>query len=299
MKTLLIGADGLLGSYWFKTLKTKMPEGKVVGTSRRSTSTSDLVFLDLLESTESRLNTIFKDHQPTIVIYLAGVTNVDECELNQKIASRLNTDAPTLIAKICRKENAQFVFLSSDHLFGGEVGRLFTEETSTSPSNFYAKTKAMAEKMILNENKKALVIRTNFYGKSISKKPSFTDWIYKNLTENCKINIASDIYFNPVFMGDLVQVVHLLVEKKCFGIYNIASDERISKSDFVLKFARYFDLKVELISTYEEASSPRPVKRPLEMSLSNQKVKSITGYNFGDTLAGFQKLKDEMEGCVI
>lgn len=298
MKTLLIGADGLLGSYWLKKFSELYPGDEIKGTTRRTSASNNKIFLELSRSCIENFEKILQDFKPEVVIYLAGVTNVEDCEREKESALLMNAEIPAAMAKTCRTHTVKFLYISTDHLFG-DTGSYFTEEEPTVLVNYYAHSKKIAEDLVLKNDPNALVIRTNFYGKSIATKPSFTDWIEKNLKDHVEIKMGDDIFFNPIFMGDLVKASHLLLEKKLSGIFNVTSDDRLSKFAFATMYAKFFGLNFELIKPFNQKEFPREVRRPSEMSLSNAKLKMATGIEIGKTLDGFEKLKKEMERSSI
>ena len=275
------------------SFKDIYPDQKIVGTTRRSSQTQDKIQLELTGISNNEIHELLKKLRPESVVYLAGITNVEDCEKEKGLALDLNANIPAMIAGECKAQAVKFLYISSDHLFGDE-GSLFLENEIPVLVNYYAYSKRLAEEMILKNYPEALIVRTNFYGKSLSSKTSFSDWIYNSLVKNVEIKIATDIFFNPVFMGDLVRVCHILLDKNQSGLFNVTSDERISKYDFVVKFAKTFALDSDLVKSFSEELNPRPVRRPLEMSLCNLKMKNITEYPIGDTAKGFERLKKEM-----
>ncbi len=290
MKTLIIGVDGLLGSYWNKKFKDLFPQGEIVGTSRKQENNQ--YFLDLSSSHLSKFNQIIDSEKPEVVAYLVGLTNVEDCEKHKEEADLMNTVIPAQMAEICKKNDIQFVYISTDHLYSNKQ-QMFTENDPTDLVNYYAFTKKKAEELILQKNSKALILRTNFYGKSIASKPSFTDWIEANSLAKNEISIANDVYFNPVYMGDLVTVAYELLAKKCFGIYNVASDEKISKYDFAIQYLKSMNIETKYIKSFSIAERPKAVARPQCMTLSNEKIKKAINYQFGSVASGFDKLKKE------
>lgn len=295
---MIIGADGLLGSYWLKKSLEIFPNLEIRGTSRRLPLTDNFFFLELSSSDLSKFKHYLKNFKPDAVIYLAGITNVDECEKEKKLAVDLNAYVPASMALECKKSDTKFVYISTDHLFGDE-GSYFSEEDEPVLVNYYAYSKKLAEDMILKNHSEALIVRTNFYGRSIASKPSFTDWIGNELKEKREIKLGEDVYFNPVFMGDLVLACHLLLENDHGGIFNITSNERISKYNFALMYAKIFNLQTELIKPFSQRLHPKTVRRPLEMSLSNKKLLGAVDIEIGNTLEGFGKLKKEIERSAI
>lgn len=294
MNILLIGADGLLGSFWLKKSSEYFPQDCVKGTSRKTPTTQDKFHLNLVQKDFSEFKNILKQFRPDAVIYLAGITNVDECEKEKDQALELNANVPAQLAELCFQNKSTFLYISTDHLFG-DTGKFFTEVEPTVLVNHYAHSKKIAEDLVLKNHPESIVVRTNFYGKSVAKKPSFTDWIEQNLKSGQEIKMATDVYFNPVYMEDLIKICHQLIIKKCKGLFNVSSDDRLSKYEFAVQYAKSFNLNEKLIIPFEQKIEPRLVRRPSEMSLSNKKMKDVLHYEIGKTQDGFSKLKQEME----
>ena len=102
-------------------------------------------------------------------------------------------------------------------------------------------------------------------------------------------------YFNPIFMGDLVEISNILLRNNVAGIFNVTSDERISKYDFAIAYAKFFNLPSDLIKPFSQKSHPKEVRRPSEMTLSNKKLKNTIQYKVGSLGEGFSKLREERE----
>ena len=97
----------------------------------------------------------------------------------------------------------------------------------------------MAEKICLKN--KALIFRTNFFGKSISKNKSFTDWIFRSFKMKEKIYLFDDVYFNPLRIDTIVNIISKIVNKKKYkssGIYNLGTKDALYKNEFAIFFAK-------------------------------------------------------------
>ena len=140
---------------------------------------------------------------------------------------------------------------------------------------FRSNSKVLAEKGILKVNKEALIIRTNFYGKSSRYKKSFSDKIFNSLKLNRKIKLFNNVYFTPILIDKLIIVIHKLIEFNKSGIFNITSNQRLSKYKFGLLIAKILKLKFNNIKKIQLEDLKNLTKRPKDMSLSNEKVKKI------------------------
>ena len=133
--------------------------------------------------------------------------------------------------------------------------------------------------MILNENSSALIIRTNFFGWGTSYRSSFSDIVLNTLRLNKKLNLFKDVYYTPILISEFVKIINILILNNDSGIFNIVSNERITKYQFGLLLANKFRLNTNLIQKVSINDNHELVQRPKDMSLNNKKVLSITRYN--------------------
>ena len=105
--------------------------------------------------------------------------------------------------------------------------------------NNYSKHKRMAELVCIKN--KALIFRTNFFGKSLSKNKSFSDWAISSFKNKKKLYLFNDVYFNPLRLSTIVKILSIIIKKKQYsynGIYNLGSKNKISKKEFAILFAK-------------------------------------------------------------
>jgi dTDP-4-dehydrorhamnose reductase len=285
----LTGGSGLLAVNWFFTKRSEY--NIYLGLNKREINPigANIVFTDF--SSEAGLLIQLQKIQPTLVIHTAGLTNVEKCENNPELAFDINVGISSLVAKVTRKLDIPMVHISTDHLFDGRLPML-SEEEPIHAINVYGKTKALAEKAVLEVNPKALIIRTNFYGWGTSYRKSFSDHIIETLRNIQTINLFDDVYYTPILMEKLIQTVHDLLLKKATGIYNVVSDDRVSKYEFGVLIAEKFGFDETLIQKCTLRSETNLVVRPLDMSLSNSKVRELLGRNLGTVKQHLSRLKD-------
>ena len=271
-KIFITGASGLLGFNWIKLTKKRfdiyISENKNFIRFKKKKKYNSSLF------NKKKLSNFLKNNRINFFIHCAALSNIEFCEENKKKCIKLNVALPILLAKICKSLKIKFVFISSDHLFRGD-NKLYKETSKTSPKNHYALSKVLAEKGILKVNKEALIIRTNFYGKSSRYKKSFSDKIFNSLKLNRKIKLFNDVYFTPILIDKLIIVIHKLIEFNKSGIFNITSNQRLSKYKFGLLIAKILKLKFNNIKKIQLEDLKNLTKRPKDMSLSNEKIKKI------------------------
>jgi dTDP-4-dehydrorhamnose reductase len=275
---LITGGSGLLALNWFYN---KRNDFKVyLGLNERQIHPpgSEVLFLDF--SSEFIFIKQLEVINPSMVIHTAGLTNVEICERKPELAYSVNVEISRIVAKATIALNIPMVHISTDHLFKGKKPYL-SESEPVSGINVYAKTKALAEKYVTEINPDSLIIRSNFYGWGTSYRNSFSDQIIQSLRNNQVLNLFDDVHYTPILAEYLIQAVHDLLAIRANGIFNVVSDDRISKYEFGILIADEFKLDKSLIQRASLASQSNFVRRPLDMSLSNQKFKELLGRNLG------------------
>ncbi len=217
---------------------------------------------------------------PSCVIHSAGLTDVEACESEPALAQSLNVDLAVTVASVCAHAAIPLAHISTDHVFDG-TRALLTEADPVAPVNVYGRTKAEAEARVLELYDQALVIRTNFYGWGTSYRRSFSDRIIQGLRRSEPVSLFTDVYYTPILAEVLVATVHDLLDRGEQGLFHVTGDERISKFGFGLKVATHFGLDPALLVPTTFNASGHLTTRPLDMSLSNAKVRALTGHPLG------------------
>ena len=266
---LITGGSGLLATNWANVIKQDYQVILSLHHKNISLSGTKTIKLPLVDS--QNIEQTLKDNKINIVINTVGLTNVDLCEKQPELAQEVNVDTAKNIAIACANTNTKLVHISTDHLFDGNIA-FATETTNTTPLNVYGNTKLAAEITVLAILPSALIIRTNFFGRGTHYRQSFSDTIITALKNNTKIDLFTDVYYTPILIDELVINVHKLIDINAHGIFNVVSNERISKYEFGLKTANIFQLDKTLIKPISINKKSSLTQRPKDMSLANNKL---------------------------
>jgi len=279
LRILLTGGSGLLALNW--ALAVRDFSYVTLGIHQRNVVVRGVNTQKIdLESVENFASSLEKI-APDVVIHTAGLTSVERCESDPKLAHHINVTLTENVAKVCSTAGVQLVYISTDHLFLG-TDKMVDEEHPTSPINVYGKTKAVAEALVLAINPHSLVIRTNFYGWGPSYRKSFSDIIVDSLKSGSELRLFQDVYFSPLLAESVAMLVHKLLTFKERGIYNVVGDESISKYNFGLAIAKEFNFEPTLLIPCKLANQTLLTQRPRDMSLSNNKIKTLLGHPIGN-----------------
>lgn len=275
---LITGGSGLLALNWALTIREDY--SVTLGLHKRNISFVGVETLRIdLESVDSLIH-VFETVHPQFVIHTAGLTSVEECEANPDMAQHVNVVLADNVARACAKLGLPLVHVSTDHFFSGDQS-LVDESHPVAPKNVYGRTKAEAEFRVLATHPGALIVRTNFYGWGTSYRHSFSDIIIEELRSGKELTLFTDVFYTPVLAEIAAQSVHELIHLKASGVFHVVGDERLSKYDFGVKVAEQFHLDSKLIIPGFLTEQVGLVQRPLDMSLSNQKICKLLGRKLG------------------
>ena len=274
MKNILItGGTGLFGLNFYKQFHQKY-NIFLIGNQKRKIFNTKIYYTNLFDT--KKVVFFCKKNKIDTIIHAAAMTSIEDCQKYKKKCFKINVILTKLLNKLCSMKKIKFIFISTDQVFN--KNKSFKGELlKSNPCNYYGYTKSAAEKAVLNDNLDSLVIRTNFFGYGTKYRKSFSDWIIFNIKKNIKINVFDDIYFNPLYLKNLNIYLINLIKLKSKGIFNLVSDEKISKFEFAIKIASVFKLNNKFIIKSKFLLNKNLVKRPRDMTLSNKKLKKKLG----------------------
>lgn len=279
-KILVLGASGLLGSTLVPFLQSRKRNVIVHTRGGDEKARADL-------TDEPQMNVLLNGICPDIIVNLIALTDVDRCETHPNESYLVNVKVVENIAKwaLQSKLGSHLVQISTDHFYDG--AGLKSEEQVTL-LNYYAFSKYAGELAVARMP--ATILRTNFFGRSrCAGRTSFTDWIYDSLTNDKTIQVFDDVYFNPLSLGTLAEVIELAIVKRLRGIFNVGSRNGMSKADFAFSFAAELGLSVRsMMRTTTDKVSYLKTIRPKDMRMECSKFENKGGFKLPD-------LKDEIK----
>tara|TARA_B100001996_G_scaffold380465_1_gene367956 strand:- start:1160 stop:2035 length:876 start_codon:yes stop_codon:yes gene_type:complete len=260
---LLTGAFGQLGTA-LRRVFSKNSDFNIILTSLKIPNSESGISLDVRNKVS--INEIFKSFDIDIIIHLAALTDVDECEKNPIKAKEININGTK---NFCENFDGYFVYISSDYVFDGKNGP-YSENNPVRPINIYGATKLEAEKVVLSKSGDNLIIRSNvIYDYNLNSKASFLNWIIESLKNNKKIKVVNDQYNNPTSADSLAIAIYKSIKNKLNGVAHWADKEIVNRYEFSIKIAKVFDLDAGLISPISSDELNQLARRPLNSGLSS------------------------------
>jgi dTDP-4-dehydrorhamnose reductase len=218
----------------------------------------------------------FRKIKPEVVVHAAALTNVDKCEVDKKLAWKINVEGTENIAKLCKEHDVFLIYISTDYVFDGERG-MYKENDDPAPINYYGFTKLKGEEKVKHIVDEYCIARTSvIYGLiPATGKINFTLWLLEKLKEKEKVKIVTDQWNSPTLNTNLADMLLEIIERKKTGIYHLAGATRINRYRFAELIAKTFKLDSKLITPTSSTEFSWIAKRPQDSSLSVKKAYCI------------------------
>lgn len=271
-KTILItGANGLVGHKACQYLREATP-WTIIGTSRKEGGNVDLVANLTNTSDVDRIrNTI----HPDVIIHTAAISRTDVCEQEQALCLETNVQAT---ANLCKAfPEAKFIFFSTYAVYNTPDGRC-DEECGTSASNYYIQTKLEAEEQVTKMDGYVILRPSVIFGyvQHLQDSKNYFMQLLENIRMKKVMQSPKDQYFNPIHVDIVVEILKRIIENDVCGIFNIGSNEEISKYEFNRTIMERFGFNQKYLEGID--SKLLAVKRPTIGTISSTKVQSELHY---------------------
>lgn len=269
LAVIVIGAGGRLGQALVRSYAARYA---VTGYTH---SQLDLARLNDVERT--------LEAQPCdVLVNAAALTNVDYCEDHRAEASRLNAQAPQLIARICRERGARFIHVSTDYVFDGEKRTPYTEEDPANPISIYGESKREGERQVLETNPAALVLRVSWvFGPD---RPSFVDAILERARQHERVSAVADKFSTPTYTEEIAALLQPFLEGEMpSGILHLANRGACSWQEYAqwaLDCCHRFGVMMKATRVDPVALSEMTnfvARRPVYTVLGTEKFARVTG----------------------
>jgi dTDP-4-dehydrorhamnose reductase len=202
MKIVILGTGGRLGA---ALMREYGEEHDIAGFNRAQ--------LDLasLNDVRGKLGAMNFD----VLINAAAFTNVDACETERDRAFLINSEAPAILAEICRAKGAKLIQFSTDYVFDGEKRAPYREQDQANPISLYGESKLAGEKNVRTAENGHFIVRVSWvFGPD---RPSFIDAMIKRAQEDEKIDAVSDKFSTPTYTHDIARMLPQFFDRRLEG----------------------------------------------------------------------------------
>ena len=226
---------------------------------------------------DGALQDLIETRRPSLVIFAAGMTDVDLCEREVPLAWQLNVRAVEEAALGCRETGARLVSLSTDYVFDGERGP-YREEDLPNPRGVYAKSKRAGEDaaLLLAPNCAVARVAAIFSGRRGAKK-TFAAGVAQALREGKPVKAFHDQTVSPTLADNAAELCVAVAESDVQGIVHCAGAEAVTRVEFCRALARKLGADETLIVPTALADLKLPAPRPLRCGLVVDKIRALGG----------------------
>ncbi len=212
--------------------------------------------------------------EPWAVVNTAGYVRVDDAEREAELCRRENAFGATTLAAACARRGAALLTFSSDLVFDGTKASPYFESDVVSPLNAYGRSKAEAERGVLEALPSALVVRTSaFFGPW--DEYNFITVALRTLAEGRKFVAADDALVSPTYVPDLVQAsLDLLIDGEQ-GIWHLSNEGAMNWAAFARLAAQRAGLDEDLVEGRPTALLQLTAPRPLYSVLGSERAQLL------------------------
>ena len=237
MKILLTGGLGYIGT----SLINKLTKHQLIVCSKSKKNDlqnfNDVIF-EFVDITSDDFLQIVKKHKPDLVIHLASITGLKNCENNPIKAFQTNVHGTFNVIKACELNKNKLIFFSSREVYGKTLDVESKENDLLLPTNIYGITKMLGELLVKNSGKNNnlnyIILRlTNVYGPGGNEKGP--NKIIKNAVEDKKIEIfGGKQSINFIYIDDVVNLISTIIDKNHISkeIFNLGSKNNLTVNEF-------------------------------------------------------------------
>lgn len=233
--------------------------------------------------------------EPDVIVNCAAYTNVDDCEIEETLAMRVNGTGPGNLARVAQKMDATLVHVSTDYVFSGEKSEPYVEVDITAPRSAYGRSKLAGEQSIIASGLESFfILRTSWlYGPGGN---NFVETITRLANDREELRIIADQFGTPTYTEDLASAIFALLTaanrssvncRNLYGIYHFSNGGECNWHEFAEEIVTQAEqhgalFKVQNILPIATEEYPLPAVRPAYSVLSKQKYCLATGEQVPD-----------------
>ena len=203
-----------------------------------------------------------------VIINAAAYTDVDGAESDPGAAHVVNAVGAKLLAQRAAKEDAFFIQVSTDYVFGnvhfdGEP-RPLLPDAPTVPQTMYGRTKLVGENSVIESGADYAIVRTAWVwsGPTQSEAKDFVSTMLSLAERKIPITVVDDQHGNPTFVGDLARALWELVNAPQRGVFHVVGTGEATWFDFACEIFRCAGYDPSLITPVDSSQYLRPAQRP-------------------------------------
>lgn len=220
-----------------------------------------------------------RTHAPRVVINAAAYTAVDKAEEEEELATFINGDAPTAMARVCTELGIPLIHISTDYMFEGTGDAPWQPDGPTVPQNAYGRSKLAGEIGIRDSGAVHVILRTSWVVSAHGA--NFVKNMLRLSDTRDALTIVADQIGGPTPARDLAAACmkiaeQLIQELSKSGTYHFSGAPDVSWAEFATEIFSQAGRTVT-VTPISTAEYPTPAKRPLNSRMDCNSTEQVFG----------------------
>ena len=291
MRAIVFGATGNVGRHLFVHLRTK--GWTVIGTYAQC-QTEGLVRFRIEEEDFTQFPVAGSRWDYGIIC--SAISGIDLCRRDVVRSRAVNVVGTLRLVQWLINAGICPVFLSSDYVFGGDKGG-YREADTVDPVTLYGQQKVEVETKLERYHAKTLIVRLS---KVVTSDPTdstlFSEW-YRTIRAGKPVVCASDQFFCPTFVEDVVNGLRVLMEMRAEGLYHVCQPKRYDRVTLLEEFCRNTGMRCPAVELRQSAAFGFLDQRGRDTSMSPDKFLKATGFQFTSMGACSRYFMEKVKLC--
>jgi dTDP-4-dehydrorhamnose reductase len=278
---LVTGVAGVAGYNAFHYFRRRY-DGQVIGIRRKDNwPLRGPGILACDGDDRDALARLFDKHQFAAVLNCEGTCKLKSCELDPRMAERVNIDSVTTMLDVIAGTRTRVVHLSIDLVFSGTRGGGHVEEDETDPVTVYGKTMAEAERILLQNASAAAILRISLpMGVSFNGHAGAIDWIQHRFKKGKPATLYYDEIRTPTYTDCLNPLLaNVLTRSDITGLFHAGGPRRLSLFQIAQIVNRIGGYAPDLLHGCPRIEAGPMPPRAGDVTLNSGKLALVLGYN--------------------
>jgi dTDP-4-dehydrorhamnose reductase len=222
---------------------------------------------------------LFDQHRFAAVLNAEGTCKLKSCELDPKMARRVNIDSVATLLDVIGRADVRLVHLSIDLVFSGTKGGGHVETDETDPVTIYGQTMAQAERML--RERRCTILRISLpMGVSFNGHAGAIDWIQHRFKKGNPATLYFDEIRTPTYTDCLNPLLsEVLARRDLTGLFHAGGPRRLSLYQIAQIVNRVGGYDPRLLHGCPRIDAGPIPPRAGDVSLDSGKLAAALGYD--------------------
>lgn len=214
-----------------------------------------------------------------VIINAAAYTAVDKAEEEEELATRVNGEAPAVMAEAARACDLPFIHISTDYVFAGTGVVPWASDALVGPLGAYGRSKLKGEQGVRAAGGQYAVLRTSWVFSAYGQ--NFVKTMLRLSEARDRLTIVSDQVGGPTAAADIARACLEMAQafhqgQGVSGIYHFSGVSDVSWADFAREIFTQANKDV-FVENIPSSDFPTAAQRPVNSRLDCQTLQEVFG----------------------